>query len=413
MGASAGGDRRPLILCEYSHAMGNSNGGLADYFAAFERHPALQGGFVWEWIDHGIRRADARRPRATGPTAATSATRRTTRTSAPTGSSGRTARRIPALFELKFLARPVPVEQLGPAASGSATAATSPSLDALRGDVGADATTAPSCAAAGCPRCACRARRSTSRSTCRAGDGERFVTFRFFLRRAAEWAPAGHEVAWQQLAAAVPGRARAARATRPPSADGRRSRPAGPGRRRSRTGVLAELASTAATSSSPGPGCSSGARRPTTTGCACCRSGTSGVLARWLELGLDRIEQRLESVRVRRARRRRPPRLRPRDVDDVLHRQSLPPARLRRAAGRERGAGSAPTSATCRASASCSCWRRGSSSSSGSAAGPARATPTGVPRRSSAASAAPSPSSTCRTSSRRSTATTRTPAGSR
>lgn len=46
--------RRPLILCEYSHAMGNSNGSLADYFAAFEKHRGLQGGFIWEWVDHGI-----------------------------------------------------------------------------------------------------------------------------------------------------------------------------------------------------------------------------------------------------------------------------------------------------------------------------------------------------------------------
>lgn len=47
-------DRRPLILCEYSHAMGNSNGSLADYFDAFENHRGLQGGFIWEWVDHGI-----------------------------------------------------------------------------------------------------------------------------------------------------------------------------------------------------------------------------------------------------------------------------------------------------------------------------------------------------------------------
>ena len=59
-------DPRPLILCEYSHAMGNSNGGLADYFAAFERHGALQGGFVWEWVDHGIRQTDSARPRLLG-----------------------------------------------------------------------------------------------------------------------------------------------------------------------------------------------------------------------------------------------------------------------------------------------------------------------------------------------------------
>jgi beta-galactosidase len=46
--------KRPLILCEYSHAMGNSNGSLSDYWHAFETTPGLQGGFVWEWKDHGI-----------------------------------------------------------------------------------------------------------------------------------------------------------------------------------------------------------------------------------------------------------------------------------------------------------------------------------------------------------------------
>jgi len=46
--------RRPLILCEYSHAMGNSNGGLADYVEAFRTHHGLQGGFIWEWKDHGL-----------------------------------------------------------------------------------------------------------------------------------------------------------------------------------------------------------------------------------------------------------------------------------------------------------------------------------------------------------------------
>jgi beta-galactosidase len=46
---------RPLILCEYSHAMGNSNGSLADYWDVITTTPGLQGGFVWEWKDHGIR----------------------------------------------------------------------------------------------------------------------------------------------------------------------------------------------------------------------------------------------------------------------------------------------------------------------------------------------------------------------
>ncbi len=47
--------RMPFLLCEYAHAMGNGPGGLADYQALFERHPRCQGGFVWEWIDHGLR----------------------------------------------------------------------------------------------------------------------------------------------------------------------------------------------------------------------------------------------------------------------------------------------------------------------------------------------------------------------
>ncbi len=58
--ATSGRDRRrPLIMCEFSHAMGNSNGSLADYFAAFDAHHGLQGGFIWEWVDHGIRREAA------------------------------------------------------------------------------------------------------------------------------------------------------------------------------------------------------------------------------------------------------------------------------------------------------------------------------------------------------------------
>ncbi|MEM6553351.1 MAG: glycoside hydrolase family 2 TIM barrel-domain containing protein [Planctomycetota bacterium] len=47
-------DSRPAILCEYSHAMGNSNGCLREYWEAFEECDGLQGGFIWEWIDHGL-----------------------------------------------------------------------------------------------------------------------------------------------------------------------------------------------------------------------------------------------------------------------------------------------------------------------------------------------------------------------
>lgn len=47
--------QKPFILCEYSHAMGNSCGGLHVYWELFEKYPVLQGGFIWDWIDQAIR----------------------------------------------------------------------------------------------------------------------------------------------------------------------------------------------------------------------------------------------------------------------------------------------------------------------------------------------------------------------
>jgi beta-galactosidase len=52
--AQSGLQLHPLIMCEYSHAMGNSNGTLAEYWDAIEATPGLQGGFIWEWRDHGL-----------------------------------------------------------------------------------------------------------------------------------------------------------------------------------------------------------------------------------------------------------------------------------------------------------------------------------------------------------------------
>jgi beta-galactosidase len=46
---------RPLILCEYSHAMGNSNGSLFKYWEAFRKYRSLQGGFIWDWVDQGLK----------------------------------------------------------------------------------------------------------------------------------------------------------------------------------------------------------------------------------------------------------------------------------------------------------------------------------------------------------------------
>ena len=46
---------RPLIICEYAHSMGNSVGNLKDYWAAIDKYPRMQGGFIWDWMDQGLR----------------------------------------------------------------------------------------------------------------------------------------------------------------------------------------------------------------------------------------------------------------------------------------------------------------------------------------------------------------------
>lgn len=52
--ATAAPPDRPLIMCEYIHAMGNSCGGLDDYWQAIRTYPGLQGGFAWDWVDQAL-----------------------------------------------------------------------------------------------------------------------------------------------------------------------------------------------------------------------------------------------------------------------------------------------------------------------------------------------------------------------
>ena len=51
-------DARPLILCEYAHAMGNSEGNLKDYWDLIYKYDQLQGGFIWDWVDQTIAKTD-------------------------------------------------------------------------------------------------------------------------------------------------------------------------------------------------------------------------------------------------------------------------------------------------------------------------------------------------------------------
>ncbi len=49
-------ETRPVVMCEYAHSMGNSTGNLKEYWAAVDGYRRLQGGFIWDWVDQGIRR---------------------------------------------------------------------------------------------------------------------------------------------------------------------------------------------------------------------------------------------------------------------------------------------------------------------------------------------------------------------
>ncbi|WP_340644822.1 glycoside hydrolase family 2 TIM barrel-domain containing protein [Phenylobacterium sp.] len=199
-------DRRPMILCEYSHAMGNSNGSLSDYWEAFESHHGLQGGFIWEWADHGLLKQtpDGRPFMAYG------------------GDFGDTpndlnfccdgivgADRVPhpALWEFKTLAQPVAV-----AWGGERLAVTNKR----------DFTTLEDLAGTWALEVDGRvvAEGKLPRLTTTPGETEvlsldlpkpdielgqeAFLRVRFALAQATPWAAAGHELAWAQLPVSLP-----------------------------------------------------------------------------------------------------------------------------------------------------------------------------------------------------------------
>lgn len=56
--AKDAGKRRPFIMCEYAHAMGNSSGNFQEYFDIIKSSAHMQGGFIWDWVDQGIKTKD-------------------------------------------------------------------------------------------------------------------------------------------------------------------------------------------------------------------------------------------------------------------------------------------------------------------------------------------------------------------
>ena len=290
-------DPRPLILCEYSHAMGNSNGGLSDYFAAFREHDALQGGFIWEWVDHGIRQRDSRGREYWAYGGDFGDTPHDANFCAD-GIVWPDRTPHPALHELKFLAQPIHVESRGGGRFRIRNRHHFASLARYRGEweLTVDGERRKS---GRLPALRVAAGESLDiELPLPPGSGERFVTFRFFLRQEQEWAPAGHEVAQQQLA--LPGRV-------PKRARGRAVRPSPEGvleteRVRAAidlaTGVLRELALDGRNILLDGPRLQLWRAPTDNDGLPQVPSRRSGVLPRWLELGLDRLQLGVVSARA-------------------------------------------------------------------------------------------------------------------
>ena len=56
----ANNPKKPLVLCEYTHAMGNSNGDIQDYWDLVRKYPSMQGGFIWDFVDQAVWKTDRR-----------------------------------------------------------------------------------------------------------------------------------------------------------------------------------------------------------------------------------------------------------------------------------------------------------------------------------------------------------------
>ena len=139
------------------------------------------------------------------------------------------------------------------------------------------------------------------------------MTFRFFQRRATSWAPAGHEVAWQQIALDhPPRRAAAGRGVRP--GERRRELVLEAGHVRAvverKTGLLVELSRGGRRVLLDGPRLQLWRAPTDNDGIRLLQREHSGVLPRWLELGLDHVHHKLDTVRTLR------------DGIEVVHRAS-------------------------------------------------------------------------------------------
>jgi beta-galactosidase len=206
--ARSGRQRHPLIMCEYSHAMGNSNGTLAEYWDAIESTPGLQGGFIWEWWDHGLvqRMPDGRQRWAYG---GDFGDQPNDGNFCIDGLVWPDRRPKPALWEHKQLAAPV---RVGLAPSGRLEIENRQDVRDLtwlqaRYELIRDGETVDA-GELELPGLGPGERAAVELPVAAAatGDGEAWLTIRFLTREARGWADAGFEACWGQVSLTAAGR---------------------------------------------------------------------------------------------------------------------------------------------------------------------------------------------------------------
>ena len=196
---------RPLIMCEYSHAMGNSNGTLAEYWQAIHTLPGLQGGFIWEFWDHGIEQhlADGTVRSAYGGDFGE------TRHDGNFCCDGmvfpdRTPK--PAMSEFKAIAQPLRITSTSPA-SGKFTVFNknffvNTQAYELRWEITIEGDVVDSgkvAIGALKPRKSLVVSVTSSRLKTISAPGERFITFTTIVKKQTPWAPANTEIGWLQF----------------------------------------------------------------------------------------------------------------------------------------------------------------------------------------------------------------------
>ncbi|MBE7473258.1 MAG: beta-galactosidase [Anaerolineae bacterium] len=195
---------RPLIMCEYAHSMGNSTGNLKEYWEAIETYPGLQGGFIWDWVDQGIRQVDSQN-REYWAYGGDFGDEINDGNFCLNGLVGPDRTPHPALYEYKKVLQPIGVKAIDLTAGliEITNKQYFTDLSSFKGtwEVAVDGETVqqgdlpvlniP-------PQSSQQVKLTLSQPNLPPG-AECFLTVRFFLAAATLWADKGHEVAWEQF----------------------------------------------------------------------------------------------------------------------------------------------------------------------------------------------------------------------